>query len=604
MAASVSEVYPFFAPTVGALCAFLAGSNTVSNLMLSQYQYSVAQALGVSGTTMVAAQSVGAAAGNMIAIHNVVAASATVGVMGREGLTLRRTILPTIYYVVVAGMLTIISMYVLKIGELECQCVACWRWAKIQRKIELHKLRLTMDIVLTALQSGLASLASYLAAHVLLCLVPAFFIAGALSALVPQQSIVRFLGPAAPKWVAYPAAAGAGSLLAVCSCTVQPLFAGIYSKGAGLGPAITFMFFAPAANILALSYTGVALGADFAVARLVLSLVFGIGIGMIMALIFHRSDAVRLDNAAAFAGGEGISRQTLIFLGALVVLLVGGTLKLDFLTTPLLRFEQPWIAAVAAQNVLNLLVPIDLIKGDEGLSVQGVVLIGMLGLIALTAWRGLGKVDEGFNRLTFVALGLIAATLIFAALGIVTNDTGWPLSRRFDAWDRQQWLWETWRFVKMIFPLLVVGVFIVGVIRIFIRPEWVQAIAGSNSVLANMAGVVFGVFMYFPTLVEVPIAKMFLSLGMHPGPLIAYLMADPELSLQSILITSAIIGKLKAWTYVGLVAVFSTLAGLTYGAWTDGTSITTVAFGFVAFIAVLFAALHYMDKRQHAAPAV
>ena len=480
-----------------------------------------------------------------------------------------------------------------------------------------------MDIVLTALQSGIASLASYLAAHVLLCLVPAFFIAGALSALVPQQSIVRFLGPAAPKRVAYPAAAGAGSLLAVCSCTVQPLFAGIYSKGAGLGPAITFMFFAPAANILALSYTGVALGADFAIARLVLSLVFGIGIGMIMALIFHRSDTVRLDNAAAFEGGEGISRQTLIFLGALIVLLVGGTLKLDFLTTPLLSVELPWAAAVAIQNALNVLVPIDLIKGDEGLSVQGIILIGMLGLIALTAWRGLGKVDDGFTRLTFVSLGLIAATLIFAALGIVTNDTGlvvtlsgrtlvvaamlaslWPLSSRFEVWDIQQWLWETWRFVKMIFPLLIVGVFAVGVIRMFIRPEWVQAIAGSNSVLANMAGVVFGVFMYFPTLVEVPIAKMFLSLGMHPGPLIAYLMADPELSLQSILITSAIIGKLKAWTYVGLVAVFSTLAGLTYGAWTDGTSISTVALGFVAFIAVLFGALHYMDKRQHAAPAL
>ncbi len=457
----------------------------------------------------------------------------------------------------------------------------------------------------------------------LLCLVPAFFIAGALSALVPQQSIVRFLGPAAPKWVAYPAAAGAGSLLAVCSCTVQPLFAGIYSKGAGLGPAITFMFFAPAANILALSYTGVALGADFAIARLVLSLVFGIGIGLIMALIFHRSDTARLNNAAAFEGGEGISRHTLIFLGALIVLLVGGTLKLDFLTTPLLSVELPWAAAVAIQNALNVLVPIDLLKGDEGLSVQGVILIGMLGLIALTAWRGLGKVDDGFTRLTFVALGLIAATLIFAALGIVTNDTGlvvtlsgrtlvvatmlaslWPLSRRFEAWDIQQWLWETWRFVKMIFPLLIVGVFAVGVIRMFIRPEWVQAIAGSNSVLANMAGVVFGVFMYFPTLVEVPIAKMFLSLGMHPGPLIAYLMADPELSLQSILITSAIIGKLKAWTYVGLVAVFSTLAGLTYGAWTDGTSISTVALGFVAFMAVLFGALHYMDKRQHAAPAL
>jgi uncharacterized membrane protein YraQ (UPF0718 family) len=138
---------------------------------------------------------------------------------------------------------------------------------------------------------------------------PAFFIAGGLSALVPQQSIVRFLGPNAPKYVAYPAAAGAGSLLAVCSCTVQPLFAGIYSKGAGLGPAITFLFFAPAANILALSYTGVALGADFAIARIVLALCFGIGIGLLMALLFRRGDTERTAaNAAAFTGGE-ISRR-------------------------------------------------------------------------------------------------------------------------------------------------------------------------------------------------------------------------------------------------------------------------------------------------------
>jgi uncharacterized membrane protein YraQ (UPF0718 family) len=160
----------------------------------------------------------------------------------------------------------------------------------------------------------------------------------------------------------------------------------------------------------------------------------------------------------------------------------------------------------------------------------------------------------------------------------------------------QQWLWETWRFVKQIFPLLVVGVFLIGVIRVFIRPEWIQAVAGSNTVLANLAGVAFGVFMYFPTLVEVPIAKMFLSLGMHPGPLIAYLMADPELSLQSILITTAIIGKLKAWTYVGLVAVFSTLAGLTYGAWVDGASLWMLALPVGGFVALLVILLHRFER--------
>lgn len=475
-----------------------------------------------------------------------------------------------------------------------------------------------MDLITAALQSGIASLASYLAAHVLLCLVPAFFIAGGLSALVPQQSIVRFLGPDAPKYISYPAAAGAGSLLAVCSCTVQPLFAGIYSKGAGLGPAITFLFFAPAANILALSYTGVALGADFAVARIVLALSFGIGIGLLMALLFRRSDTERsAANPAAFSEGGGIPRQNLGFLGALVALLIAGTLKIDWLSQPLVSTLLPWEEIGTLQAALDRLVPIDEIKGDEGLSVQGLTLIALLLTMGSAAWRGLGQVDNGFNRLTWVALGLTAATLVFAALGVRADASGLALTitgrtvavallcllilwlaRRFEAWDMQQWLWETWRFIKMIFPLLIVGVFLVGVIRSFIQPEWIQFVAGSNTVLANMAGVVFGVFMYFPTLVEVPIAKMFLSLGMHPGPLIAYLMADPELSLQSILITSAIIGKLRAWTYVGLVAVFSTVAGLTYGAWVDGTPATTLALIIGGFIMTLIIAVQLIERRQ------
>ncbi|GAB1393845.1 hypothetical protein MASR1M60_20090 [Rhodocyclaceae bacterium] len=453
-----------------------------------------------------------------------------------------------------------------------------------------------MDTLIIATQSGLASLASYLAAHVLLCLVPAFFIAGGLSALVPQQSIIRFLGPGAPKYVSYPAAAGAGSLLAVCSCTIQPLFAGIYSKGAGLGPAITFLFFAPAANILALSYTGVALGADFAIARIVLALIFGIGIGLLMAFLFRGDETVRCaanGSTGMFADGEGIPGRNLLFLGVLVALLIAGTLKVSWLGAPVVSTRLSWEGAVWFQHWLDGVVPINEMKGEEGLSLQGLALIGLLLLIGGVAWRGLGKVDEGFNRMTPIALGLTVATLAFAALGVKVGETGieiivtgrtlavillsvavWPLARRFDPWEMQQWLWETWRFVKMIFPLLVVGVFLVGVIRSFIQPEWIQAVAGSNTVLANLAGVAFGVFMYFPTLVEVPIAKMFLSLGMHPGPLIAYLMADPELSLQSILITSAIIGKLKAWTYVGLVALFSTVAGLAYGAWVDGVRLT------------------------------
>src|SRR5512143_4229756 len=147
-----------------------------------------------------------------------------------------------------------------------------------------------LEFLLSLLNGGLGSLAAYLAAHVLLCLVPAFYIAGAMTALIPKESVTRFLGRNAPKWIAYPGAALAGSVLAVCSCTIVPLFAGIYKKGAGLGPAITFLFFAPAANILALVYTGGVIGPDLAIARLLLSLTFGVGIGMIMALIFSRED--------------------------------------------------------------------------------------------------------------------------------------------------------------------------------------------------------------------------------------------------------------------------------------------------------------------------
>ena len=474
-----------------------------------------------------------------------------------------------------------------------------------------------MDFVIAAVQSGFASLAAYLAAHVLLCLVPAFFIAGALSALVPQASITRFLGPAAPKWISYPAAAGAGSLLAVCSCTIQPLFAGIYKKGAGLGPAITFLFFAPAANILALSYTGVALGADFAIARIVLALSFGIGIGMIMAILFRRSEAARLGDARAFSEAARVPRRTLLFVATLVALLIAGTLKVDGLSAPLWQGTLAWPGAGAAQAVLDRWVPANAATGAESLSLQGVALIALLAAIGAAGWRGLGQVDVAAGRLTALTLALIVATLAFAALGLRASDAGLavtftgrtlavpllclallPQVRRFESWDMQQWLWETWRFVKMIFPLLVVGVFLVGVIRVFIQPAWIQLVAGSNTLLANLAGVVFGVFMYFPTLVEVPIARMFLSLGMHPGPLIAYLMADPELSLQSILITAAIIGKLKAWAYVGLVALFSTAAGLTYGAWVDGTPAALLALWVGGFIALLVAALHFLERRR------
>ncbi|HPS41724.1 MAG TPA: permease [Anaerolineaceae bacterium] len=469
-------------------------------------------------------------------------------------------------------------------------------------------------------QGGFGSLASYLAAHVLLCLLPAFFIAGGMSALIPRESIMRFLGRKAPKYISYPAAAAAGSLLAVCSCTIVPLFAGIYKKGAGLGPAITFLFFAPAANILALAYTGVAIGADLAFARLFLSLAFGIGIGMIMALIFRREDAARESKADdAFSQHGGMRRGHTLFLLVMVALLISGTLKLDFLTNSYAQFTLPIKGMDTLQNTLYTLIPFDAAKGEEGVSAQGLFLIILLLLLAFFAWKGFEKIHSGANFWTWGAFGILAFTLLAASTKMLPHAGGMDVQltgrtvavaffmlilgimagKSFNREERTDWIWESWRFIKQIFPLLIVGVFAVGLIRQIIKPEWIEFLAGRNTIAGNLAGVVFGVFMYFPTLVEVPIAKMFLNLGMHRGPLLAYLMADPELSLQSILITATIIGKTKAWTYVGWVALFSTLAGLIYGAWSDGAAIWKIGGYILLLLSVLAVILWRVSRKQN-----
>lgn len=478
-----------------------------------------------------------------------------------------------------------------------------------------------MDLTLTLLHGGAGSLASYLAAHVLLCLLPAFFIAGAMAALIPKASITRWLGRTTPGWVSYPAAVAAGSLLAVCSCTIVPLFAGIYRKGAGIGPAVTFLFFAPAGNVMALAYTGSILGPQFAAARVAMCLLFGVGIGLLMALLFWRDDASHdAQTDALFAQRAAISRPALGVLLSLVALLIAGTLKLWPFTATLATFELPLSWAVDWQSTLSRWVPFDAARGEEGVGFQGSVLIGLLLLIAATAWMGLENITEGANRWTWLALGLGAATLLVAALRLTPQARGLEVAltgrlagvalamgavlhfaRRLAPEDWRAWLWEDWRFVKQIFVLLVVGVFVVGMARQVIRPEWIESLAGSNTVQANAAAVGFGVFMYFPTLVEVPVARMFLDLGMHPGPLLAYLMADPELSLQSMLMVAAVVGKTKTAVYVALVALLSTGAGWLYGALVDGLGWGTLALAFGLVLGVLGAALVSLRRRQRAA---
>jgi uncharacterized protein len=428
----------------------------------------------------------------------------------------------------------------------------------------------------TLLWSGWTSVLDYMAAHVLLCLVPAFVVAGYMSAMIPKEAITKFLGPRAPKWVSYPAASFGGFILAVCSCTILPLFAGIWKRGAGLGPAITFLFVGPAINILAISYTGAAIGFDIALARLVLSLTFGVGIGLIMAWVYRKEEAKRateMANQGLFEAQVKVKPAVWAIFALLLSTLIVGTLQVSLLTQTYLLVNLPVDLPVSLSSALETL----------HLTLQGALLIVMLIVIGILAFIGMERKKVNTNSWSYAAIALAAATVLLAAPAFSSGSIVIGLNGRFFGEvillaaivvvaaknftkdELTGWLWETWKFIKQIFPLLIVGVFVAGMVKEIIPGTLVQSVAGQNTLLANFVAVLFGVFMYFPTLVEVPIAKMFLDLGMARGPLLAYLLADPELSVQSILVVGKIMGKQKTALYVSLVAIFSTLAGYLFG---------------------------------------
>jgi uncharacterized membrane protein YraQ (UPF0718 family) len=366
-----------------------------------------------------------------------------------------------------------------------------------------------LDFLANLLSAGLNGLVEYLSAHVFLCLVPAFFIAGALSALFKKEAVTKYLGPDTPRYISYPVASAAGLLIAVCSCTILPLFAGIWKKGAGLGPAMTFLFTGPAINVLAIIYTGSLIGWDIALARGILAIVFGIVIGLAMGFIFERTKGRAPAKASTPRGQAQVHAESID----------PGT---DPGPKPPSIMERLVNARVAVLFIMLLVVL-------------------LVGASPLAMWL----------KLPVVAIAAVLAML-------------WALKANTRA-ENEGWMRETYFFVKMIIPLLLIGVFVAGVASELIPEEAVGEYLGSNTVSANVIAVGFGIFMYFPTLVEVPVARMFLDLGMAKGPLLAYLLADPELSFQSVLVTRKIVGNKKIVVYVGLVAVLCTFAGLLFG---------------------------------------
>ncbi len=362
---------------------------------------------------------------------------------------------------------------------------------------------------LELLTSGWTALTEYLSAHVLTCLVPAFFIAGAIAVFVSQQAVIKYFGPDASKPLAYGTASVSGAILAVCSCTILPLFAGIRRNGAGLGPAIAFLYSGPAINVLAIIYSAQLLGVDLGVARAVGAIVFSVVIGLIMALLFQSKErALQAENPQwAYGTGEDDRhplKQVIPYFAAMVVFLVAAS---------------------------------------------------AIGLVAEFGTSESGRWALEFSGKPIPAI--VAAVFLVVVIVMVVK---W-----YDGEEVARWMGETWDLIKKIVPILLAGVFVAGIVKVLLPEAVVQRWVGGNSVWNNLLASVFGALMYFSTLTEVPIVRALMDLGMGRGPALTLLLAGPSLSLPNMIVIGRVMGVQRTAVYVVLVVALSTAVGYTFG---------------------------------------
>ena len=335
----------------------------------------------------------------------------------------------------------------------------------------------------------------YLSAHVLTCLIPAFFIAGAIAALLQREAVLKYFGKDAPKWLCYSVASTSGTILAVCSCTILPMFAGIHRRGAGIGPATAFLFAGPAINLLAVVLTARVLGLELGAARILAAVSISVLIGLIMAAIFDREAE---DQEAAPCPAPSPSAEA--------------------------GLERP-----------GYIPPI---------------FVGLLVAVLLTATSGL-------------ALGAKAAIVSILVLA-----SGWLLSARFTDLEKASFFGETWWLTRRIFPLLLVGTFITGVIGYYLPVDLIRTFFGASDFAACFAASLMGALLYMPTLLEVPIVGTmfgYSSGAMAPGPALSLLLAGPSMSLPNMIVLWRIIGSKRASVYISLVILLSTVMGMIYG---------------------------------------
>ena len=398
-----------------------------------------------------------------------------------------------------------------------------------------------------AISEALQLLKSYAREHVLLCLIPAFFIAGGISVFISQASVMKYLGAKANKFLAYGVASVSGSVLAVCSCTVLPLFAGIYRMGAGLGPAVAFLYSGPAINVLAIVLTARVLGLKLGVARAVGAIVFSVVVGLLMHVIFRKEELAKAQ-AQALTPESDVTRplwQDVLYLASMVGVLVFA------------NWGKPDQSAGLWHAIYSL---------KWWVTSAFALAFGLI----LVVWYGLGWWRAVLAAAPAVLLAMLfpSKPIIAFAAGVVGLSTATCRS----AGQLGDWFGSTWTFAKQILPLLFAGVLVAGALlgRVgqegLIPSQWVSSAVGGNSVWANLFASLAGAFMYFATLTEVPILQGLIGSGMGQGPALALLLAGPALSLPNMLVIRSIMGTKKTGVFVSLVVVMATLSGMVYGA--------------------------------------
>jgi len=399
---------------------------------------------------------------------------------------------------------------------------------------------------LNSIFEALALLKWYAQKHILLCLVPAFFIAGVISVFFSQAAVIKYLGAKAKKWVAYSVASVSGTILAVCSCTVLPLFSGIYKRGAGLGPAIAFLYSGPAINILAIILTARILGAELGIARIIGAVLFSVIIGVIMHLIFRKEEQEKADKQLAMPEPE--ESRPFYHTAAHFLILVGILIFANW--------GKPdtnaglWYSIYHSKWIIT--------------GIFGILFSGSLIYVLKLRWQ----------KVVLTSLLVILSALIFTNPLIPFSFAVVALSILIsqEAGEPQEWMSATWDFAKQILPLLAMGVLVAGFFlgspeggQGIIPSSWISSLVGGNSLFSNFFASIVGAFMYFATLTEVPILQGLINSGMGQGPALALLLAGPALSLPNMLVIRNVIGTKKTIVFVSLVVVMATISGIIFG---------------------------------------